>query len=154
MTNYGKNLYSCGLWLLWKILYPNKYPNFIYLKPLYDCCHEGLLFISLINAIQMFHNLQKAIRQEWLSQNTLLRAHYICKYGFHLLICFVQFRVLSFASHVLCLLVHFEAGRKWIAVIRSILRLPDKEKCAILRTWENHRAKGGFTPLVFCGGFK
>lgn len=81
------------------------------------------MFISLINAIQMFHNLQKAIRQEWLSQNTLLRAHYICKYGFHLLICFVQFRVLSFASHVLCLLVHFKAGRKWIAVIRSILRL-------------------------------
>ena len=26
--------------------------------------------------------------------------------------------------------------------------------CAILRIWENHRAKGGFTPLVFCGGFK
>ena len=25
--------------------------------------------------------------------------------------------------------------------------------CAILRIWENHRAKGGFTPLFF-GGFK
>ena len=24
--------------------------------------------------------------------------------------------------------------------------------CAILRTWENHRAKGGFTPLVFSEG--
>jgi hypothetical protein len=24
--------------------------------------------------------------------------------------------------------------------------------CAILRTWENHRAKGGFTPLVLSEG--
>lgn len=30
--------------------------------------------------------------------------------------------------------------------------MPDKEMCAILRTWENHRAKGGFTPLVLSEG--
>ena len=31
---------------------------------------------------------------------------------------------------------------------------PDKVKYDILPICENHRAKGGFTPLVFCGGFK
>ena len=25
--------------------------------------------------------------------------------------------------------------------------------CAILHSWENHRTKGGFTPLVFYGGY-
>ena len=30
-------------------------------------------------------------------------------------------------------------------------RLPDKGKCAILSIWENHRAKGGFTPPIFGG---
>ncbi len=44
-----KSLYLCALWLLKKRFYPNKYPDSIYLKPLYDCCHEGLLhYIKLI----------------------------------------------------------------------------------------------------------
>jgi hypothetical protein len=30
--------------------------------------------------------------------------------------------------------------------------LPDRENCVILSIWENHRAKGGFTPLVFSEG--
>jgi hypothetical protein len=27
--------------------------------------------------------------------------------------------------------------------------LPDSGNCVILSIWENHRAKGGFTPLIF-----
>ena len=28
-------------------------------------------------------------------------------------------------------------------------QLPDRGNCVILSIWENHRAKGGFTPLIF-----
>ena len=30
--------------------------------------------------------------------------------------------------------------------------LPDSKKYVILSIWENHRAKGGFTPLIFSEG--
>ncbi len=33
--------------------------------------------------------------------------------------------------------------------VEEIKRLPDMGKCVILSIWENHRAKGGFTPLIF-----
>ncbi len=32
--------------------------------------------------------------------------------------------------------------------------MSEKEICAILHSWENHRAKGGFTLLDFAEGFK
>ena len=32
--------------------------------------------------------------------------------------------------------------------------LLESEYCVILSIWENHRAKGGFTPLVFSEGIK
>lgn len=30
--------------------------------------------------------------------------------------------------------------------------LPDRGNCVILSMWENHRAKGGFTPLFYSEG--
>ncbi|NBI89618.1 hypothetical protein D3Z45_03215 [Lachnospiraceae bacterium] len=33
--------------------------------------------------------------------------------------------------------------------VEKIKQLPGKGICVILSIWENHRAKGGFTPLIF-----